>query len=229
MSEEYDDVVENIYLTAMNDPGCIEQLEQGIIKEKAHGRPLSPSQRNWVLRRTFREAGVNENVVSERQTYKAWNRIKDDLLDKIREREDCYKPCVENPCSDIFLKPVKFKTVSLDELRVLHNEIEQHMTDANASFVEADRKLNEAKQQTLEINIMSELQNTPFKTINYVYGNDIEKMSAEALIEAIKRAKGDISKLKEVGVESKHIKKKIGELDAAIESMVERLDAQEEK
>ena len=51
-----------------------------------------------------------------------------------------------------------------------------------------------------------------FETIHFVFGSDIKTISADQLINAVKRVEGEIADLKVVKAKSSHIKKRIEEL-----------------
>ena len=66
------------------------------------------------------------------------------------------------------------------------------------------------------------------KTIHTVNGNDISKMSDDALIGFIKEAKKEIADLEAVGIESTAIAQKIAKINETIDFMVAKLDGVEE-
>lgn len=69
-------------------------------------------------------------------------------------------------------------------------------------------------------------QTTPaFQTRHFVYGMDVDNMSAGQLIEAIKKIEAEIADLKLVKSKSEHIKKRIAELEDMLAKVVQVLDA----
>lgn len=75
------------------------------------------------------------------------------------------------------------------------------------------------------LNLEIKMKNQAITHVTYVYGDNITEMSAEQLLKAIKRAKGEINELTQAGVESKYISKTITGINSAIDQMVEALDA----
>lgn len=66
--------------------------------------------------------------------------------------------------------------------------------------------------------------NTPVQNITFVYGQDVALMDKNALIAAIGRAKADVKKYQDVGVDSTFIAGEVAALTAAIDTMVKLLD-----
>lgn len=79
----------------------------------------------------------------------------------------------------------------------------------------------------------SEMNPTPntlsiaFETRHYVYGHDIKNLSADQLIDAIKRVESEIETLKSVKTKSKHIAGRIKELETMLNEIVAALDSKE--
>lgn len=79
----------------------------------------------------------------------------------------------------------------------------------------------------------SEMNPTPntlsiaFETRHYVYGHDIKNLSADQLIDAIKRVENEIETLKSVKTKSKHITGRIKELETMLNEIVAALDSKE--
>lgn len=66
----------------------------------------------------------------------------------------------------------------------------------------------------------------PFETIDYVYGQNLEQISADELIDAIRRVRNEIVQLKPLADSgSQHIAKKIEDLQKAETKIVKALDA----
>jgi hypothetical protein len=63
-----------------------------------------------------------------------------------------------------------------------------------------------------------------FETKNYIFGNDVEHMSEEALIQAIKRVEEQITDLKAVKTKSTKIAANIAKLQEQLDSIVAELD-----
>ena len=63
-----------------------------------------------------------------------------------------------------------------------------------------------------------------FETKNYIFGNDVEHMSEEALIQAIKRVEKQITDLKAVKTKSTKIAANIAKLQDQLASIVAELD-----
>lgn len=64
-----------------------------------------------------------------------------------------------------------------------------------------------------------------FQTRHYVYGTDVEQMTEEQLIHAIKQLEAEIADLKSVNTSSTRIQKRIEELKSMLTSVVGVLDA----
>lgn len=94
---------------------------------------------------------------------------------------------------------------------------------AAAALVFPNAAISTQEDTTMSNNTID--TNAPVQDITFVYGQDVNLMSKVNLIDAIKRAKADIAKLTDVGVESAYIAGEVTALNAAIAKMVARLDA----
>lgn len=98
----------------------------------------------------------------------------------------------------------------------------------NAEYLELSKNISSvptpSQPETTKEPIMANAS-TPFEVITFVYGSDVKSMSEEQLIDSIKRAEADIAKLNVVKTASKKLEAKKAELQAAIDKMVEALDA----
>ena len=72
---------------------------------------------------------------------------------------------------------------------------------------------------------MSAQQTPAFETKHYVYGQDVSHMSANELIESIKKVEAEITDLKLVKTKSAHILTRVAELGAMLTQIVAVLDA----
>ena len=80
------------------------------------------------------------------------------------------------------------------------------------------------KDTTMNTNIANAVPSVAFSTRHYVYGVDIDNMSENDLINAIKNVEYEITDLTGVKTKSKRIEKKIAELRGMLASIVEQLD-----
>lgn len=230
--DPYDDVVEDLYLTAVNDQEtykiCMKEVQKlmFICKRKLPARRvkhlLSPS---------------NDTAVSTCTTIQlvnAWLKIFDHLQEAaIYELEhDCL-------CSAGELKAIKCHYIpgyNQEEVNVITNvkldgtvtpwvdmseellrEIEEHTQKAQQHF-------DAVNQSLLEIKMNNQLKNSPFTTVSYVYGNDIEELNAQDLMDGIKRAKREIAEVTAADIKSDYVEKTVAGLNKAIDKMVARLD-----
>lgn len=192
--EEYDHIVEEIYLTAINSRDINKRCFNLLMQEIESGKDLHVLEYYSALFAAANDAGVpRPGAITTDQYMKAWARIKSDLTEPV-----------------------------LYELGI---DIADAIQNGRDLLNEAQAKYEKQIQQTLETNIMSELQNTAIETVTYVYGKDIKKMNSGELIAAIERTNGEIKKLKDVDVKSKHIDSQVTKLEEAVNSMVEHLDA----
>lgn len=187
MSEEYDEIVEGLYLAAVNDYSTV-VLCQRVINDGDYMLRSCVSHALNATLQDSRRAGLKAPSVG--QLRKAWDKIVYHLTDKTPEQ---------------LLKEAS------------HSEFGDSYT-----LEDCNEKFNETLN--FGVKIMSELSNTPYKAVEYVYGKDITTAGADELIEMIKRSKGEITSLDAAGVDSKYIKNKVKELNSAIDTMVKRLD-----
>lgn len=96
----------------------------------------------------------------------------------------------------------------------LPDEILEHIENANNHLTNANRKYKEAL-----------MNNVPFKTVNYVFGQDIKEMSEDQLLDAIRTVEKEIESYTSIKTRSKKVEKRKEELTAALEQIVEALDA----
>ena len=95
----------------------------------------------------------------------------------------------------------------------LLEQIDEHIANAQTYLNNVEIKLQES------INM-----NKPFVTTQYVFGQDVSKLTNEEFIAAIKRIEGDIEKLSSIKVESKKVAKQIADLQADLALIVEAYD-----
>ena len=192
MEDEYDHVVEEIYLTAVNSRGIYKRCFDILKLEMETGKDTNRLVYRSALWSAIREAKLENSGITVEQYAKAWACIRSDLVEPV--------------------------------LRELGLDISEAIKNGQRLLDEAQEKYEKQIQQTKEVNLMNELQNTPVKNITYVYGRDVNGLSKNDLMESIKRAKKEIATLKDVGVESKYIAGQIEDLEDAILLMTNKLD-----
>lgn len=97
---------------------------------------------------------------------------------------------------------------------------------ALCNTVNAAPSLTTEKEITMNPNsISTTASGTPFETRHYVFGQNINDMTAGQLIEAVKRVENEITDLKSVKTKSTHIAAKIKELEGMLAKIVEQLDS----
>lgn len=108
-------------------------------------------------------------------------------------------------------------------LPVRYSKLGDVRTISNATYYEAFAVLfpnSITKGNTMSIN-----SNTPVQNVTFIYGRDVSTLSKQELIDAIKRAKGDIKAFADAGIESTYIASEVGKLNTAVDAMVALLDA----
>lgn len=95
----------------------------------------------------------------------------------------------------------------------LLEQIDEHIANAQTHLNNVEIKLQES------INM-----NKPFVTTQYVFGQDVSKLTNEEFLAAIKRIEVDIEKLSSIKVESKKVAKQIADLQADLALIVEAYD-----
>lgn len=112
------------------------------------------------------------------------------------------------------------KGMSWDDRTLLIQEIIEHTENALSHFCALKNSLSESKETEMTTNTK------PFETINYVYGNDVSKMSEEDLLNAIRKAEKDLAEYDNIKTLSKKVEQRKAEIQEAISKMVEILDAE---
>jgi hypothetical protein len=108
-------------------------------------------------------------------------------------------------------------------LPVRVNDLADVKVISNAQYYQAFAALfptSSTQGTTMSIN-----SNTPVQNVTFIYGRDVSTLSKQELIDAIKRAKGDIRAFADAGVESTYIASEITKLNDAVTAMVALLDA----
>jgi hypothetical protein len=106
--------------------------------------------------------------------------------------------------------------------KVSMDEILGHLENANETFLDVEEKLNAAIEETKEKNTMN---NIPFITKNYVFGQDVSVMTEDQLIASIKKVEAEIANLEAVKTKSKKIEQLIKDAKDGLAKIVEVLDA----
>jgi hypothetical protein len=99
------------------------------------------------------------------------------------------------------------------ELDKLPEQAQEHIEKAINHLTNAERKYKET--------IMN---NVPFKTIDYVFGQDIKGMTEDQLLDAIRTVEKEIESYASIKSKSTKVDKRKEELNAALVRIVEALD-----
>jgi hypothetical protein len=102
------------------------------------------------------------------------------------------------------------------------DEAIEHLKNANETLLDVEEKFNAVIEEAKEKNAMN---NIPFITKNYVFGQDVANMTEDQLIAAIKKMEGEIADLKAVKTKSKKIEQMIKDAEDGLAKIVEVLDA----
>ncbi len=207
-------VVENLIITAVNDRDTYEKVRVAIVKQ-LEGENLTRERKRIILRYAVRES--HESIVWDEEIDVTWfeliHHLRESIIAEFYHNHKLIDQVFDKLLEDS--KPFGEKRPTLEELR---GEIDQHLTNAEEALNKFEFKHNEAL-------LMAQLQNTPVKTITYVYGVDVDTLTKEQLIANIKRAKKEIADLESAGVESKFIASQVKSINDAVALMVEKLDA----
>jgi hypothetical protein len=131
---------------------------------------------------------------------------KDELLniprDYVAEMHPHFKT---NPCAEIVLNGPQFCSI-----KELVNEIPS-----------TPSTLKEIIDEYSE----NEMNNVPYKTVNYVFGEDVTTMTEQNFLAAIRKIEGQIADLKNINVKSSKLKSKIEVLIDQRDTVVDAYDA----
>jgi len=208
--DQYDNTVEDLYLTAVNGhetyKRCIKEVQKLMYN---HKRKL-PADRVKYLIKEGNTLLIQSSSVP--QLARAWLKIFDHLIEPaIYELESDYL------CSEEELNVIKKFYMPEQYREQLGKEIDQHITNAQDRFDTVETKLE-------EIAMSNNLKDTPVKRVTYIYGNDIEELTAANCIAVIKSVKKQMEDLQKMGVESKYIKGQLLELNAVLGLLITRMD-----
>lgn len=140
------------------------------------------------------------------------------LADAVGNDEDVY-----NAVSLLVGTKLTARAIRNAMLPVRYGELGDVKTINNATYYEAFAVLfptSITKGNTMSIN-----SNVPVQNVTFIYGRDVSTLSKQELIDAIKRAKGDIKAFADAGIESVYIASEVDKLNTAVAEMVALLDA----
>lgn len=111
-------------------------------------------------------------------------------------------------------------------ITIYDNAVSAAQTETNKSIQKENEDMSENSVKVGHSGGYLSNPNSPaFETRHFVHGRDVQSMSDNELIEAIRRLETEIADLKTVKTKSKAITKKIEELDGMLSKTVEILDA----
>lgn len=231
--EPYDNVVEDLYLTAVNDhetyKACVKEVQKLMFVRK---RKLPAGRVRYVLKGPENLLLGESNAI---QQVKAWLKIFDHLQEAAIYELESECMCAEEELESIkrhyvpgynqgtvtrrvgMSEAIDIAHEKLKDPEALLREIEEHKQKAQQHFDAVDQSL-------LEIKMSSKFAKTPVTKVTYIYGTDIEECSAEELMSFIKRAKHEIENLQDAGIKSSYVEEQSAGLTSAIDIMVAKLD-----
>lgn len=122
---------------------------------------------------------------------------------------------------------------SENECRLLADMIYDHYKEEFAPeylLDEANQHIEKAEEHfdiTNKILLESKMSNTPFKSVDYVYGKATTDMSDQDFLSAIQKVESEIAHLKTIKTKSVKISSKIAALTAELDTIVKAFDATE--
>jgi len=207
--EPYDSTIEDLYLSAVNDHKtyklCIEEAQKVMQQRR---RKVYAGRVKFLIKES------NPLLVqrsSSAQLVQAWLKIFDHLMEPA-----IYGLETECLCSEEELNVIKKFYMPKQYCEQLGQEIDEHLTKAQDHFDTVETKLE-------EIAMSNNLKDTPVKRITYIYGNDIESLTAGDIMAVIKSAGDAMEELRSLGITSKYVKDKLLELNALIGLLTEKL------
>lgn len=242
---KYDYNIENAYLTAVNDRETYERLE---LLYKAHlgeypknihlrenlGWAETKSLPSDKLKEVYRKCIFHMFDVDIDPQPKTFNPepMVEDMLS-----QSYWRTCIgQNADRVLTIEQVRTvlspygKSLADQDIETLWTALLKNVTPTPTTPAddEWNRLCELSETQTIETqtgeNAMLNLNNTPVKSITYVFGTDVSEAEPTQLLALITRAKKEIAGYKDVGVESSYITKQISDLELSLQVLVEELD-----